>query len=89
MPESRALCEGDCTGVRTLAEVSVANNADFLLQGDTAMYPFPACLYRDIFKRSDLIEKRVEEVINVLGNDYIGLHIRRSDNAESILHSPD
>lgn len=89
MPESRTLCDGDCTGVRTLAEVSVANNADFLLQGGTAMYPFPASLYREIFKPSDLIEKRVEEVINVLGKDYIGLHIRRSDNAESILHSPD
>ncbi len=59
------------------------------LQGGTNLYPFDLELYRLLFKPSGNIRKVVEERIAGLGEHRYGVHIRRTDNLESIRNSPD
>lgn len=62
---------------------------DILLQGGTNIFEYSENLYRSLFHPTDEIENRVKDVLNQLGNCGYGVHIRRTDNCESIRHSPD
>lgn len=75
--------------IKDIVAKTINSGRDCLIQSGIHFYPFPEELYRDIFKPTETIEKRCEERINSLGVHPIGLHIRRSDNLESIKHSPD
>ncbi|MDE6443924.1 MAG: hypothetical protein K2K64_05835 [Muribaculaceae bacterium] len=75
--------------IKALVKDSLDNGKDTLIQGGTPFYPYTSGFYRHLFIPVDSIRKRVEEIMTRLGKDSIGIHIRRSDNAQSILHSPD
>ena len=60
-----------------------------LLRGCTVFYPFDEAFYRTLFQPTEEIASLVEERLNLLGKHSIGIHIRRSDNIESISNSPD
>lgn len=60
-----------------------------LLQGGTDMYQYSEELYRHIFQPNEEISEKAFERINVLGKDCYGVHIRRTDNIQSITNSPD
>lgn len=53
------------------------------IQSGCIFYPFTNELYRRLFRPAPEVEKLI------IREDMIGLHIRRTDNIESIKHSPD
>lgn len=59
------------------------------IQAGTVFYPFSNQYYRTLFNLNPEIENRVNIKKRMLGNDYIGIHIRRSDNLMSVKYSPD
>lgn len=59
------------------------------LQGGTDMYPYSASFYRYIFQPTAEIQSAVSERILQLDEHGIGIHIRRTDNKESIHYSTD
>lgn len=60
-----------------------------LIQGGTEMYPFSDDLYRHLFRPNCQITEQVDERLRLLGDVSYGVHIRRTDNSQSILNSPD
>ncbi|MDE5839199.1 MAG: hypothetical protein K2H39_09095 [Paramuribaculum sp.] len=74
---------------KTLVRKSLEKGKNAFIQGGIQFYPYTTQLYRHLFTPVDSISKRVEELITRLGKDSIGIHIRRTDNTQSILHSPD
>lgn len=58
------------------------------IQAGTEFYPYSDEFYRSLFCPNQEISRRVEEEVSKLGNCRYGMHIRRTDNIESILHSP-
>jgi len=59
------------------------------LQGGTDMFPYSAALYRGLFLPKTEILEEVHKITKLLGGERVGLHIRRTDNIESIRNSPD
>ncbi|MBO4965975.1 MAG: hypothetical protein J6C81_06895 [Muribaculaceae bacterium] len=59
------------------------------VQAGTIFHPFTQEFYRSLFRLNAEMQRRVEEKVKLLGKDYVGLHIRRTDNVMSIKHSPD
>lgn len=59
------------------------------IQAGTIFHPFEDGFYRSLFRLNDEMQTRVDAAKQMLGPDYIGLHIRRTDNLMSISHSPD
>jgi len=49
---------------------------------------FPASLYRELFRPVAAVMERVEANVRLLGDYAVGMHIRRTDNAEAIAKSP-
>lgn len=66
-----------------------SNKRTCLIQGGTEMYPFSDNFYRHLFRPNFEIVEQVKERLNLLGDTRYGVHIRRTDNAQSILNSPD
>lgn len=64
-------------------------DSDVFIQSGLEYYPFSQELYRALFNPSEKIMERAETIINGLGANAYGLHIRRTDNAMSIATSPD
>ncbi len=62
---------------------------DCFIQGGTNMYAFSDDLYTCLFQPNGLIKKRLENQMAILGQECYGVHIRRTDNLQSIAHSPD
>ncbi len=58
------------------------------IQGGTNIYGFSPDFYRDLFILRGKLQMKVNEVLAVLGDSPIGVHIRRTDNIMSIEHSP-
>lgn len=89
MKDLLPLLTGDYAIVKSMAKDSLNKGRDFLMQGGIIMYPYSTELYRSIFKPSQQILQKVNKVMSSIGGQSIGIHIRRSDNIESIQHSPD
>lgn len=68
---------------------SINHGKSCLLRGCTVFYPFDEDFYRSLFHPTEEITTLVEERLNILGKHSVGIHIRRSDNVESISNSPD
>lgn len=79
----------DETQVYAIGKDAITNGKDILLQGGTNIYDYSETLYRTLFHATDEIQRRVDSVLLQMGNYAYGLHIRRTDNSESIRHSPD
>lgn len=60
-----------------------------LLRACNAFYPFEADLYRSLFRPLPHLRKRIDAIVAQLGQHSVGVHIRRTDNAESIKWSTD
>lgn len=58
------------------------------IQGGTIFFPFEEELFRGLFIPVKSIRDEVDVVIKEMGEERTGIHIRRTDNKESILHSP-
>lgn len=89
MTELLPLLDGDYAIVKSLAEDSLSTSRDFLMQGGIIMYPYSTELYRSLFKPSQQIQQKVDDLMRCLNGQAIGIHIRRADNFKSIQHSPD
>lgn len=59
------------------------------LQGGTNLYPYSEDLYRCLFQPTPEISSAVDANLKRLGEKPCGIHIRRTDNAQSIAGSPD
>lgn len=59
------------------------------VQSGTIYHPLDKELYRSIFKLNPDMQSRVDGAVELLGKDYIGLHIRRTDNIMARHYSPD
>lgn len=68
---------------------NMSHGKSCLLRGCTVFYPFDEAFYRTLFQPTEEIASLVEERLNLLGKHSIGIHIRRSDNIESISNSSD
>lgn len=72
---------------KTMAVLNSGN--DCYLQSGCIFYRFSDKDYIRLFKFKPEIEDKAIETINNLGGNVVGIHIRRTDNSQSILHSPD
>ena len=64
-------------------------NKDVFIQSGLEFCDFSDSLYRKLFRPNHIVMQRVKALEVSLGENRIGLHIRRSDNLQSIKHSPD
>lgn len=70
----------------------IARNPDIdtiFVQSGTIYHPLDKEFYRSIFKLNPEMQSRVDRAVELLGQDYIGLHIRRTDNIMARHYSPD
>ncbi|MDE7347356.1 MAG: hypothetical protein K2N48_11550 [Muribaculaceae bacterium] len=89
-PEFRAMVVNNKNeSLKETAEKYILSGRNVLFQSGLSFYPFPIELYRNIFRASNAVETKSNAILNSLGDHSIGFHIRRSDNSESIKHSPD
>lgn len=72
-----------------LVESTLKKNQNVYIQSGVEFYNYSGTLYRELFKPNDMVLQRVKSVEKQLGENRIGLHIRRTDNIESIKQSPD
>lgn len=79
----------DYDKIRQLAKESLEKGRDLLIQSGLEFYPYSLESYRHLFAPSQTIEEKVRQVMASLGGHSIGIHIRRTDNTESIKYSPD
>lgn len=75
--------------IKSLVKGTLNNGKNTLLQAGIPFYPYDAEFYRNLFMPVKEIRKRVDRIMSRLGKESIGIHIRRSDNKESIRYSPD
>lgn len=59
------------------------------IQSGVVFHYFTEEEYRNLFQPHRELAARAESVRSELGTDYIGIHIRRTDNKEAISNSPD
>lgn len=89
-PEIRSFIHNDeYAKIKSMAMRSLAEGKNFLMQGGTELYTYSLDFYRNIFKPVKSIREKIEDITGMLGENYIGVHIRRTDNDMSIQHSPD
>ena len=89
-PEIRSFIHYDeYVKIKSMAMRSLTDGKDFLMQGGTELYTYSLDFYRNLFKPVKSIRKKIEDITDILGENYIGVHIRRTDNDLSIQHSPD
>ncbi len=58
------------------------------IQGGTNFFPYQPGFYRSLFSPKKNIQVEIDEVILRMGPLRTGVHIRRTDNTQSICHSP-
>lgn len=68
---------------------SASRGVESYLQAGIDIYPYDDALYRALFRPAEDIAQRVAERTERLGEHRVGVHIRRTDNADSIAASPD
>ena len=62
---------------------------DCYIQSGCNFYTCSKELYQNLFVANKSIKADVDRVLETMGETPIGIHIRRTDNKQSILHSPD
>lgn len=67
----------------------IKSERDILIQGGTNIYSYSENFYRKLFKLKAELQQSVDKVIGELGQNIVGVHIRRTDNIMSINNSPD
>lgn len=67
----------------------VRKGKNAFIQGGVDLYTYSPALYRSLFKPVDDIAQRVGNTTAEMGEVRYGIHIRRTDNAESRRQSPD
>lgn len=75
--------------IRELFAGGFKTRQECYLQGGTNLYPYSEALYRKLFRPAPQIASAVEANIRKLGKRRCGIHIRRTDNIQSIANSPD
>ncbi len=71
------------------ATATLDKGLDCYIQSGCIFYPFINKEYRRLFQFRPEIEEKAREILETLGENVVGIHIRRTDNSQSILHSPD
>ena len=79
----------DGTGLRRMFEDGFSRGKDCFLQGGTNVYPYDKEMYRSIFQPASEIAEVVATRVSRCGEHVVGVHIRRTDNLQSIKNSPD
>lgn len=74
--------------VLSLAHNAIKAKKNVLFQGGTNIFEYSNELYRSLFFPVADIRNNIGIVLSNLGKESVGLHIRRTDNVESINHSP-
>lgn len=77
------------SAVRKMFLNGLKDKRDCLIQGGTNMYPFSDDLYSSLFQPNNIIKERLAQQMAILGEECYGVHIRRTDNLQSIANSPD
>ena len=72
----------------SVSQIEGNNRKDYFIQAGTIFHDFSRELYQSLFHPLPEIQGRIDADKALLGKDYIGVHIRRTDNKESISHSP-
>lgn len=81
--------EDEGKGIRSLFENGFSRCKKCLLQGGINVYPYGNDMYRQLFKPVAEIADDVAGRLRMIGPSPIGVHIRRTDNVQSIQNSPD
>lgn len=81
--------EGSDDDIVGIVNSTLKDGKDCFIQSGVIFYNFSEELYRELFVANEPIATKVTQILSTLGNRPIGIHIRRSDNRQSILHSPD
>lgn len=81
--------DNDEIRTKTILSALESGHKDVYIQSGLEFYPFSIDLYRDLFVPTPLILNKAAEISADLGENYYGLHIRRTDNQMSIKHSPE
>lgn len=76
---------GDTEGLRQ--KVAQVNNR-LQIRSGLEYYPFDVCAYRRIFTPVESVQQLAASLSDVPPSEMTGLHVRRTDNVESIVRSP-
>lgn len=76
---------GDTRGLRE--KIAQVKNV-LRIRSGLEYYPFDACVYRRIFTPVESVRRLAASLCDVPPSEMIGLHVRRTDNVESIARSP-
>lgn len=76
---------GDVRGLRE--KVAQVNNV-LRIRSGLEYYPFDVCAYRRIFTPVESVQRLAASLSDVPSSEMTGLHVRRTDNVESITRSP-
>lgn len=68
---------------------TVTSSRDILIQGGTNIYHYSPEFYRRLFRLKANLQERVDNIVAELGDNAVGVHIRRTDNQMSIENSPE
>ena len=71
-----------------LEEIIENGNGRIIIRSGLSYYPFSDDLYRSLFTPHDIILKDARNRLGEKKENFVGLHIRRTDNATSIIYSP-
>ncbi len=70
-----------------LQQIIRASKKAYITSG-IEFYPFNTDEYRNIFVPSQQVKQRMAEICGDIDKSYIGVHIRRTDNAKAMQYSP-
>lgn len=88
-PSTLNMCENE-EDFKTAVQKICESGKDFYISSGLMYYEFEDSLYRQLFNPKEEIKKEAWEIINPeRGHHLIGMHIRRTDNKQSISCSPD
>lgn len=85
------ILEGDNSNekLKEMVKATLWQGKDCFIQGGTNIYDYSVDTYRGLFVLRRELQAKVDSVMARLGDDSVGVHIRRTDNLESIKHSPE
>lgn len=75
--------------VFNMVNSALKKGKDCYIQSGLDFYTYRKEFYRELFEPNKLIAAEVSRILSSLGESPIGIHIRRTDNEQSIIHSPD
>jgi hypothetical protein len=82
----RIICNDELSTEKLQQIIRSSKNA-YITSG-IEFYPFDTNKYRKIFVPSSQVQRRMDEICAEVDDSFIGVHIRRTDNAKAIQFSP-